>query len=180
MVLDRWPDKTPVVESGLTATPIWQRWFTALVNIVNGLTDGAAALVTQVAANTAAIVLLQPIYGTWTPIDASGASLVFAAAEGYYTKIGAFVHLQAFVTYPTTASGATAVIGGAPFTSLDTTNNTNAGSVGFSNSGLALGLVMGNNATVMSFQVFATAANATNVQLTGTTLILGMSYRATA
>jgi len=52
----------------------------------------------------------------WTPIDASGASLAFSSAVGTYTKIGRQVTIVGAVTYPVTANGANAVIGGLPFT----------------------------------------------------------------
>lgn len=63
--------------------------------------------------------------GTWTPIDASGASLVFSTAVGTYTRIGNLVVASCEVVYPATADGSNAIIGGLPFT---TTNN--AGKVG--------------------------------------------------
>jgi hypothetical protein len=63
--------------------------------------------------------------GTWTPTDASGAGLSFTAVNAYYTKIGRFVTCQFNLTYPSTASGSDAKIGGLPFI-----NNVNGG--GFS------------------------------------------------
>jgi hypothetical protein len=54
--------------------------------------------------------------GTWTPVDASGAGLTFTTAQSNYTKIGRVVIASAFVTYPSTANGSTAKIGGFPFT----------------------------------------------------------------
>jgi len=55
--------------------------------------------------------------GTWTPIDASGASLTFATAEGVYTKIGRLVIASYRVIYPSTADANSAFIGGLPFSS---------------------------------------------------------------
>ena len=156
-----------------------EQWYSQLVRMVNQLLSDAVNLAALIAANTAAIALLQPTYGTWTPIDTSGAGLVFANPEGYYTKIGKFVHVQAFLQYPVTVNGATASIGGVPFVSFDTTNSTNAGPVGYSNSGLALGAVLANNTTNVTFANFATGVNVTNGQLTGTTLVFAVSYRAT-
>jgi hypothetical protein len=63
--------------------------------------------------------------GTWTPVDASGASLSFSSAGGFYTKIGRQVICFFYVTYPATASTAAASIGGLPFT----TGNNVAGGV---------------------------------------------------
>lgn len=55
--------------------------------------------------------------GTFTPTDASGAALVFAAASGWYVKIGKLVVAIMQVTYPVTADGSNASIGSLPFTS---------------------------------------------------------------
>lgn len=55
--------------------------------------------------------------GTWTPIDASGAGLTLTTADCIYTKIGRQVICKGSITYPVTASGAGASIGGLPFAS---------------------------------------------------------------
>jgi hypothetical protein len=54
--------------------------------------------------------------GTFTPVDASGAGLVFAFAQGKYTKIGQRCFVDVTVQYPVTANGLAAVVGGLPFT----------------------------------------------------------------
>lgn len=64
--------------------------------------------------------------GTWTPTDVSGAGLSLTSS-GYYTKIGKLVFAQAAVTYPVTASGVSASIGGLPFA----VKNTSAARQGF-------------------------------------------------
>lgn len=63
--------------------------------------------------------------GTWTPTDGSGAGLSFTNTSGNcrYTKIGRVVTASFRVTYPTTASGSYAYIGGLPFASSNTTVN---------------------------------------------------------
>jgi hypothetical protein len=54
--------------------------------------------------------------GTWTPTDQSGAGLTLTSSgTGRYTKIGRMVQVQASFSYPTTANGSSAVIGGLPF-----------------------------------------------------------------
>ena len=54
--------------------------------------------------------------GTWTPVDASGASLSFTAgATANYMKIGRLVLFNFYVTYPSTSNTATASIGGLPY-----------------------------------------------------------------
>lgn len=54
--------------------------------------------------------------GTWTPVDSSGAGLGLAVSFAKYTKIGNVVTLCGAITYPATASVATVLIGGIPFT----------------------------------------------------------------
>ena len=53
--------------------------------------------------------------GTWTPSDQSGAGLVFTSVTVGYSKIGNMVFIYGRLTYPTTASIASAIIGGLPF-----------------------------------------------------------------
>lgn len=192
MVLDRWPDKTPVGErSGLT-TPIWQRWFTALVNIVNGLTDSAASLAVLiaantaaiaaqailVAANTAAIVLLQPVYGTWTPIDSSGAALTFTTTfSSFYIRIGRLVYVSMDITYPVTANAAATLIGGLPFT----TENAQTGlTLGYSDFGTGFFLLVNASATTMAIYNLAGTVNHTNAQVSGKTIRASGTYRKVA
>ena len=54
--------------------------------------------------------------GEWTPIDQSGAGLVFANRVGHYFKIGSIVVATAYVLFPTTADASTSMLGGLPFT----------------------------------------------------------------
>ena len=53
--------------------------------------------------------------GTWTPVDESGAGLVYTSPFGAYTKVGDTVTAWGRVTYPVTASVLTICIGGLPF-----------------------------------------------------------------
>lgn len=50
----------------------------------------------------------------WTPTDASGASLVFTSVDGTWQQIGNYVIASATLTYPSTANGSNAAIGGLP------------------------------------------------------------------
>lgn len=74
----------------------------ALGNALNGSTQGLPA-VAQMA-------------GSWTPIDASGAALPLSSAAGWWFRMGDMVVCIGHATYPATANGANAVIGGLPFT----------------------------------------------------------------
>ncbi len=176
MVLDRWPDKTPVVDSGFTATPIWQRWLTALVIIVNGLATDAASLLAQVVANTAAIAGLQPTYGLWTPTDASGAALGFTTASGQYIKMGQQVSVSGIIVYPVTANGANAAWGGLPFTSINNGAYSGVAPIG-TNAALSLVALVDVHATTLQPIGAASFAPPTNAQLSGTTHVFSVVYR---
>lgn len=68
--------------------------------------------------------------GTWTPADASGAGLVITSDSCLYTRVGRMVIATFSITYPSTASGATATIGGLPFTvNNSVSNGINGGAV---------------------------------------------------
>lgn len=62
--------------------------------------------------------------GTWTPTDTSGAGLSFTGVVAQYVKVGSMLVAQMSITYPSTANGNQAAIGGLPFT---TANFDNAG-----------------------------------------------------
>lgn len=60
--------------------------------------------------------------GNWTPTDASGAGLAFSGITARIYQLGAAVLATFQLTYPVTASGAPAALGGlAPFTSASGT-----------------------------------------------------------
>jgi hypothetical protein len=66
--------------------------------------------------------------GTWTPTDASGASLSLTVASSpSYTKIGRMVTVMARITYPSTANGNNILIGGLPFTAASSANGGDPG-----------------------------------------------------
>jgi len=66
--------------------------------------------------------------GTWTPTDASGASLSLTVASSpSYTKIGRMVTVMASITYPSTANGNNILIGGLPFTAASSANGGDPG-----------------------------------------------------
>ena len=52
----------------------------------------------------------------WTPTDGSGASLVFTSVSAEFAVIGNILLASAQLTYPSTASGAAAIISGLPYT----------------------------------------------------------------
>jgi hypothetical protein len=57
------------------------------------------------------------VLGTWTPTDASATgNLVFTNVDAEYTRIGNMVFASGHLTYPSTADGSNALIGGLPVT----------------------------------------------------------------
>jgi hypothetical protein len=78
-------------------------------------------MVSRVAYNAAAgayRVLEVAAAGTWTPVDASGASLSFSNVVANYQVHGNMVHayFYFYLSYPVNASGVAATIGGLPVT----------------------------------------------------------------
>jgi hypothetical protein len=114
--------------------------------------------------------------GTWTPVDGSGAGLVYAAATGYYTKIGRIVTVVFNVTYPATADASAARVGGLPFTAANTGSGLSNGCFNTNNSGQAVEPSIVLNDTKFAALIVAAGVSATNVQLTGATLRGGLTY----
>lgn len=118
--------------------------------------------------------------GTWTPVDGSGAGLTFTAASGRWTRSGRMVFWQCVVTYPTTASGAAAEVGGLPFAVGGLTGNSEgrAGArVDVSNVGSAVGIYQGlTSSTELAFVNPTSAATISNATLSGKTLYCSGTY----
>lgn len=109
--------------------------------------------------------------GTWTPTDGSGAGLSLTVTNARYTKVGNTVFVTATITYPATASGASASISGLPFaigagaTAIQSPVSSNA----FADKGLFVGGV-----SKIYLYPAASSAQASNAQLSGA-LIEGIS-----
>jgi len=56
--------------------------------------------------------------GSWTPVDASGAGLVYSGVSGSYVKVGQMVHACGNIVFPANANGTPVAIGGLPFMSV--------------------------------------------------------------
>ena len=119
--------------------------------------------------------------GTWTPTDGSGAGLSFTGVSAAYTKIGRQVFVNGTVTYPTTASTADAQISGLPFVYGSGTDYTQQGSPIRNNKSLSI-QPFGLNSGVSSFVILIIGqytTYATNVQLTGGTIMFSFNYYTT-
>mgnify|MGYP003489347156 CR=1 FL=1 len=107
--------------------------------------------------------------GTWTPVDSSGAGLIFSLATGHYTKIGNVVTFIATVVYPTTSDTASASFSKPPFANL-----TEGATYIVSNAGSALqGLI---NSTGVVIYPAGSFANTTNAALSGRALYVSGTY----
>jgi len=117
--------------------------------------------------------------GTFTPTDASGAGLSFAAASGRYTKIGRQVHWHAYLLFPATANGAATDIAGLPFAvNLSTNVMGRAGArVDLCNVGSAIGVMQGYSTTTrFSFWNPTALTQITNATLSGKELYISGTY----
>lgn len=105
-----------------TGTPRFAVDYLGNTTINSGnLTFGTAAKGINFTANSAAAGMTSQLMnyyeeGTWTPTDASGASLSFSNVSAQYTRIGRMVFAYCRLTYPSTVNGNTAIVGGLPFT----------------------------------------------------------------
>jgi hypothetical protein len=112
--------------------------------------------------------------GTWTPADNSGAGLTFTGVTATYTKVGRIVSAQMYLTYPSTASTASASITGLPYTSASG-SGWSAGSV-FTDAVSGKFAVVSQSSTNISFFNTADNSAATNVLFTGRFVILNFTY----
>ena len=113
--------------------------------------------------------------GTWTPVDASGAGLVFGNVSAGYTKIGRMVFAYCRVTYPATANANAAAVGGLPFT-IENSQSARQGSINYSSQATATFLFPIPNSDYGIF--FNSAGAVTNAQVSGSDNWLFFSYPA--
>lgn len=93
--------------------------------------------------------------GTWTPVDGSGAGLALTG-YGHYTKIGRLVAASMTVTYPATAAGGNAVVGGLPFPGRSTGGQATAGfSLRYTDLGAMVSAVGNPGVSTMLFAALA-------------------------
>ena len=109
--------------------------------------------------------------GTWTPTDASGAGLSFSSVTATYTKVGRWTNYIAFLSYPATASGLSAVIGSLPFTASG-----NAPGSCLSASVSATVPMVNSGATTISLYTDGTVNNKINSSFSGGNVYLAGGY----
>lgn len=125
---------------------------------------------TQVASSDANTMDDYKEVNTWTPTDASGAALALTIHDATAVKEGRLVIARAYITYPATASGAAAMIGGFPYSAANRdifavrTNGAGGGVVA---------QILGTTA-----QIFAVNSGAiTNANLTGADVVFTAIYQ---
>jgi hypothetical protein len=112
--------------------------------------------------------------GTWTPVDGSGASLSFTGVSGTYTKVGRCVTALAELTYPTTASGVNAIIGGLPFTSGATVGIN--GYIRYTTVATSLLTFVTGGPSSASVSLLRPGVNTTNASMSAGTLLFAVIY----
>lgn len=161
------------------------------MSIINALpytlTNGTTADATQVMANFNQIVnnvnanaQAGGSIGLWTPTDASGASLSFTGVAGHYTAIGNLVYASANVTYPATASGAAASIGGLPFGTASYCTNVPGGIV-YTNAGLSgtIAAVLGSSSSQVNLATAGSGVAIINSALATYNVLFSIVYPVT-
>lgn len=99
----------------------------------------------------------------WTPTDASGASLSLTITNAKFHKVNGVLKIWADITYPATASGASAKLGGIPFVPLST-----QGSFSFTRiSALGIGSLEGYANVSSEIVLLNNGASVLNSDLTG-------------
>jgi hypothetical protein len=115
--------------------------------------------------------------GTWTPIDSSGAGLVFSNVSGSYIKIGRLVQAWGRADYPATGSGSNAAIGGLPFTAAGAPNG--AGFFSFHTIGSATNIQVNAGGTTLTL-TDTSGTTKTNTNLSSKIMTFSLSYLASA
>lgn len=137
----------------------------ALYQVVLGIISAIGELENSVAAAKQSIIDITPTFGpSWLPKDSSGAALALTFTDAIFLEIGNIIIASASITWPATASGANATIGGLPFLSLATSVSIYPAIVVQNNSTLNFTGKVITNTDQIQF-VLNTGAAVTNVQL---------------
>lgn len=184
--------------AGTTGTLAWAPATSGkTITLPNGTTDftatGGSNQVLQQAGSGAAITVgtlattnlsdVSAASTTWTPSDQSGASLSFASVSTKYTKIGNMVCIYGTWTYPATADGSIAIVGGLP-NAVPNQNYAGDLTLPIYTSSATAGLVYVNARLIKNSSNFylmsnlAGGARLTNVQVTGLSMVINGCYPA--
>jgi len=116
--------------------------------------------------------------GTWTPNDASGAGLTFAAAAGFYVRVGSLVVATCHIIYPSTANANACAIGGLPFPCIATPPASMfSAPVSVTTYAVPITGVVGSSSSTVSLLTFG-ATSVANANLSGQIVRFTAIYRA--
>lgn len=169
--------QAPATASGTLTLPAGTTNFSATggaSQVVQQTSSGGALTVGQLATSNLSDVTAPT---TWTPSDQSGATLTFTAVTALYTKVGKALTAQVRLTYPSTASGSSATVGGLPSSSA-TSGATFASGNCWSNAGGGNSLLtplMTANSTQFTMGN-AAGSSATNANLSTSVLTCTLNY----
>lgn len=124
--------------------------------------------------------LMNPVIAsanTWVPTDGSGAALALTVTDATYTKTGSQVTVSARITYPVTANGNNASIGGLPFTVRNGTSSNFGGAPSYTDANFVLSMLMAKNTTRFDFMGMD-GLNKTNANMSGKTVSFCITYAA--
>lgn len=114
--------------------------------------------------------------GTWTASDGSGAGLAFTSVSCGYTRNGNLVTVYGRLTYPVTASGSNATIGGLPFTVANQTYAQNGGIAVALGGSVGMFVAPVKATTTAVLLLATTGANVANSGLTTLPVFFNFSY----
>jgi hypothetical protein len=112
---------------------------------------------------------------TWTPADASGASLAFTSVSAEFTVIGNLALVAARLTYPTTSDSSAAKIGGLPY-AVPNAGYASAPDVAYVVGAAAVLLVPTLSANNVAVFALASGSAVTNATLSGKTISFQLAY----
>jgi len=146
--------RTPMVDddgSGTTGTVINNAWKQELYDQIDASAGGL-------------------VYGAWTPVDLSGASLVLVVTAATYVALGRILFVWGHVTYPANSAPQPAILGGLPYAS--------GGQLGgfYQTYGPPCTFHVSSNSNMIYLLNSSTMVGKTNQELSGSQLIFNGQY----
>jgi hypothetical protein len=144
------------------------------LSAVSSVADEAMRLAELVAQAPPIIPTEYAQRGTWTPTDASGAGLALTIDSAIWFRQKNLIIARAAVTYPATASGANAAIGGLPFTVAGFGSANQQGFISYSDIGTVRFMIPAQGTRNVLF--FNPGAFVTNAQVSTATFYFTAIY----